>query len=288
MTNPFLQSAGYVIAGLYGDIGGVTAYSAYITKASGGSWGDAIRSAAFTAASAWVSAGIADFTGEIFAPDGLSLQAQHAYGHSASLLSPTAAQRTAGLIKSIAHGLSQAGLQKLRTGSAKGAFLSAFITSGFSIGNRGNAISSTVVMMVVGGTAAVVGGGKFANGALSAMFVHMFNRLMTREEFIRENYSQDPNAQALQSALGDNAENWYGKDAPVTKAIFTGLKTGAQVGSIMYWGTASLYGAGSSAAIAGGLTGLFTGTALGIETQLGLGYSKIKIYLKQQIIGLFQ
>ncbi len=272
LRNPLLQTAGYIVAGFYGGIGGVTAYSAYITKAGGGSRGDAVRSAAFTAASAWVSAGIGDM-----------------FGHDASFLTAQNSEAFArATAKAIAHGLSRAAIAKMRYGSAKGAFLSGFVSSGFSIGNKNTAVSSTVAMMIVGGTVAEIGGGKFSNGALSAMFVHMFNRLMTREEFIQENYSQDPNAQALQSALGDNAENWYGKDAPVAKAIFTGLKTGAQVGSIMYWGTASLYGAGSSAAIAGGLTGLFTGTALGIETQLGLGYSKIKIYLKQQIIGLFQ
>jgi len=65
----------------------------------------------------------------------------------------------------------------MRYGSAKGVFLSGFIASGFSIGNRGygNAMSRTMIMAVVGGTAAVVGGGKFANGALTAAFVHMFN-----------------------------------------------------------------------------------------------------------------
>jgi len=65
----------------------------------------------------------------------------------------------------------------MRYGSAKGVFLSGFIASGFSVGNRGygNAMSRTMIMAVVGGTAAVVGGGKFANGALTAAFVHMFN-----------------------------------------------------------------------------------------------------------------
>ena len=33
----------------------------------------------------------------------------------------------------------------------------------------------TVIMGVVGGTASALGGGKFANGAVSGAFVHMFN-----------------------------------------------------------------------------------------------------------------
>ena len=76
-------------------------------------------------------------------------------------------------------------------------------------------------MAIVEGTASEIGGGKFANGAWGSAFQYLFNDMMTREQFIKENgWSQDPNAKALKNFLGSNAENWYGKDAPVAKSIF--------------------------------------------------------------------
>jgi len=36
-------------------------------------------------------------------------------------------------------------------------------------------MSRTAIMMIVGGTASEIGGGKFSNGAMSSMFVHLFN-----------------------------------------------------------------------------------------------------------------
>jgi len=36
-------------------------------------------------------------------------------------------------------------------------------------------VARTSIAATVGGTASVIGGGKFANGAVSAAFVHLFN-----------------------------------------------------------------------------------------------------------------
>jgi hypothetical protein len=146
--NKTVQVVGSLIAASVGPLGSA-GWAAYVTDASGGSTSDIIKNGAIAGASAWVagevSNGIANGTSKVFNLD----------GHSASLLSKTAAQRTAGLVKSIAHGLSQAGIQKIRTGTGRGAFLSGFVTSGFSVGNSGygGVMGRTAIMVIVGGTA---------------------------------------------------------------------------------------------------------------------------------------
>ena len=51
------------------------------------------------------------------------------------------------------------------------------LSSAFDVGTKGYGgfVGRTTIMAIVGGTAAVIGGGKFANGAVSGAFVHMFN-----------------------------------------------------------------------------------------------------------------
>ena len=93
--------------------------------------------------------------------------------HSATLYSQTAAKRTAGLIKAIAHGLSRAALSKLRYGTTKGAFMSGFISLGFSVGAK--AEYGAIKMAIIGGTVSELGGGKFANGAMGSAFEYLFN-----------------------------------------------------------------------------------------------------------------
>jgi len=54
---------------------GAAAYSTYLTKAGGGSWGDAINSGAITIATAWIASGIANQVGEAYAPAGSTIEA---------------------------------------------------------------------------------------------------------------------------------------------------------------------------------------------------------------------
>ena len=51
------------------------------------------------------------------------------------------------------------------------------IGSAFDIGTKGygTMVGRTSIMAIIGGTFAKLGGGKFANGAMSAAFVHLFN-----------------------------------------------------------------------------------------------------------------
>jgi hypothetical protein len=74
----------------------------------------------------------------------------------------------------VAHGLSRTAISELRYGTTKGAFLSGFVSSGFSVG-KGAGPGGAFVMAIVGGTASAIGGGKFANGAMGSAFQYMFN-----------------------------------------------------------------------------------------------------------------
>ena len=66
-------------------------------------------------------------------------------------------------------------------GTFKSGFASGFSSSFFSPGTElggdgaGGFTLRTTIAGVVGGTASEIGGGKFANGAVSGAFVHMFN-----------------------------------------------------------------------------------------------------------------
>ncbi len=59
----------------------------------------------------------------------------------------------------------------------KAAFWSGFVSSGFSVGTEGygGIRGRTMIMATVGGTVSEITGGRFANGAVSGAFVHLFN-----------------------------------------------------------------------------------------------------------------
>ncbi len=67
-------------------------------------------------------------------------------------------------------------IAKLQGGSFRAGFFSG-LSRALDIGTvgYGNIVSRTVIMAVVGGTASALGGGKFANGAMSGAYVHLFN-----------------------------------------------------------------------------------------------------------------
>ena len=69
----------------------------------------------------------------------------------------------------------------------------------------------TTISAVVGGTAAALGGGKFANGAVSAAFVMMYNEMA-------HTASKSMNALTLLDkwAKGEGGEYYFGPDHPMT------------------------------------------------------------------------
>ena len=127
-----------------------------------------LKGAAFGA----ISAGVAFGIGEQF-------------GHAGSIFGKNVKAGQA-FIKATAHGLSRGVVSMAQGGTFKSGFASGFSSSFFSPGTElggdgaGGFTLRTTIAGVVGGTASEIGGGKFANGAVSGAFVHMFNAEVTK------------------------------------------------------------------------------------------------------------
>lgn len=88
-----------------------------------------------------------------------------------------------GLAKDVAHGIAQGGISEAFGGDFKSGFMGGFvghwtgrnITSHIKGTDWGAVVSRTAVAATAGGASAALGGGKFANGAVSAAFAHLFN-----------------------------------------------------------------------------------------------------------------
>jgi len=93
------------------------------------------------------------------------------------------------LYRALAHGLSRAVISVVRGGKALGGFLSGFAGSllgGFAKGLENvDTITKTIIVAIAGGTASMLGGGKFANGAMSAAFVFMFNENVIKKAVVK-------------------------------------------------------------------------------------------------------
>lgn len=86
------------------------------------------------------------------------------------------------MAKATAHGLTRGVITAAQGGKFGAGFASGFVSSGFAVGKdtfeglRGAAVAArTAVMAVVGGATSEITGGKFANGAITGAFVHLFN-----------------------------------------------------------------------------------------------------------------
>jgi RHS repeat-associated protein len=85
--------------------------------------------------------------------------------------------------RALAHGAVGGGIAEATGGEFRHGFYGSFMGSiaGSAMGNTGgrslNAIAKrTAIAAVAGGTASVLGGGKFANGAMTSAFQHLFNQ----------------------------------------------------------------------------------------------------------------
>ena len=127
----------------------------------------ALKGAFWGAISAGVAYGVAELASTI---TGVTSDVAHA----ASLIKGGMSKLTA--IKSLLHSLSRGIIAKLQGDSFRAGFFSG-LSSALDIGTvgYGTIVGRTVIMAVVGGTASALGGGKFANGAMSGAFVHLFN-----------------------------------------------------------------------------------------------------------------
>jgi RHS repeat-associated protein len=124
---------------------------------NGGSIGDAFKAGVIGGIVGGISAGIAGKIGDLAGQYGFEGTAvQHA-----------------------AHGIAQGGLTEAQGGEFRHGFYAGFASSAVG-GPLQEAMPDTVfgrtaAAAVVGGTASALGGGKFANGAVSGAFTHLFN-----------------------------------------------------------------------------------------------------------------
>ena len=80
------------------------------------------------------------------------------------------------MVKLAVHGLTRGIITMAQGGKFGAGFASGFVSSGFSVGKSwGTVESRTFVMAMVGGATSEITGGKFANGAVTGAFVHLFN-----------------------------------------------------------------------------------------------------------------
>lgn len=189
---------------------GVTSLTAQIIATSlatvaqvlieGGSIEDALKAGAFAALSAMVS-----------------FQVGNIYGHDPSIVKDTLIKKSLTLnemARAATHGIVQGGIAELQGGDFGSTFLSAAAgsTAGSLMGNRfGNAgdkegvVTRTVAAAIVGGTTSELAGGKFANGAMTAAIVHLFNNEAVTQS--RERREQLLRAKRAAKHYSRNAEN---------------------------------------------------------------------------------
>jgi len=169
IKHAWARTAATIAATVFGGPGGAAASAAYFTEIQGGDFNDMLKSAVIAYASTYVASEIGD-----------------AFGHDASFLAENgggsgyasaSSGYTNAAIKAAAHGLSRVAFAKAQGQDTSSAFWSGFVSSGFAAPNSYGEIGGTVVTIVVSGTISEISGGKFANGAVTAAYIHLFNAL---------------------------------------------------------------------------------------------------------------
>lgn len=151
-----LQSAVAIAGGYAGGIQGAAAAAAYNTQVSGGSLGDIFKSAAIAGGTAAAFSYVGDITGGHGASWG--------YYSDPRIIGNVAGHAAVGCARAAAQG-GDCGMGAA-TGAA-GAF------AGPAVSSLG-AVGGLVATAAVGGGVEVLGGGKFANGAVTASYGYMF------------------------------------------------------------------------------------------------------------------
>jgi hypothetical protein len=102
---------------------------------------------------------------------GISAGIAYGIGHTIPVVKEDA------FLKAIAHGITRGAINVAQGGNFKSGFMSAFASKtlgGLNLGLKEGA-EKLVFSTLVGGTASKISGGKFANGAVSAAVVYLFN-----------------------------------------------------------------------------------------------------------------
>jgi RHS repeat-associated protein len=142
-------------------------------KLNGASWSQAfkagVKGAVIGAVAAGAAYGVAEGTASYFG-------AKPATAHASSFLNGTGGYGMAAF-KAVAHGISRAAIAKAQGNSSRNAFISGFMSSGFAAPKSWGFFGGTMATAAVSGTVSEQTGGKFANGAMTGAFIHMFNAL---------------------------------------------------------------------------------------------------------------
>ena len=176
-----------IAAGAFLGSGAASAVTALNTVILGGTPADGLRAGLFAYASAGIASGIG---GMGMNPFGAAM----------------------------AHGVTQGALARAQGGTFRSGFASGFMSSiapipeGYGGDGPTGLLVRTSMAATVGGTASVIGGGKFANGAVTGAFVHLFN-----DEAHKTNPAKRVADDALQDghlSLGEANDIWRANNDP--------------------------------------------------------------------------
>ena len=156
------------------------------------------------------------------------------------------------------HGITRAAITKAQAGRWSSGFWSGFASSAFAAPKNLEMANGTAMMAVVGGTVSVISGGKFANGAVSGAFVHMFNTEIGN----KDKNEIDLNIEETKKISG---YDWYNKVKPDGDWDYKskiGLEKGEDLGNFNYGATGAAKGFTLGTLLsAAGLVQIYTGTA---------------------------
>jgi RHS repeat-associated protein len=130
-------------------------------------WNAARTGARNGAISAFAAYGVAELTGYTF---GIDSEA----AHSSSFFDPQGGYDVA-TFKALAHAVTRVAIAREQGENERAAFWSGFAASGFAASSDMGVVKGTAVTAAISGTVSDITGGKFANGAVSGAFIHMFN-----------------------------------------------------------------------------------------------------------------
>lgn len=158
---------------------------------NGGSIGDAFKSGVIGGIAGAITGGIAGKIGNVFGD-----VSKGSFGNEFG--------------RALAHGAVGGAAEEIQGGSFRHGFYAGFAGSaaGSVVGQsglqgmEGNAgvATRTAIVATAGGTASALGGGKFANGAITAAFQHLFNAEAHRDEYTFWDGVKDATSGALQGA----------------------------------------------------------------------------------------
>ena len=206
--------------------------------------------------------------------------------------------------KSLAHGITQGALSVAGGGrfgdGALGAFIGSMaspITRGIGGETSGGRVARVVTAAVIGGTASTIGGGKFANGAITAAFVQAYNDNMgfrsLSKRFSRTNPEtvNDVRASALvidgaQAAAADAAQVAGEAVGPTIDAIANAAQHGSiEAGVCGGMGPAVCVDISVSLSGIGGYAGYGRGDGLQAHLGLAMSYGDVNGWTGKTMVG---